>query len=279
MRKYVIHCLIIAVMFGLLSACSSSNEVKKETEQEEETNDQVNEEVYHEEEKEAEEGVEEQEEVIEEETIEARYRIDDVWQVVPIGDANAQVALITIDDAPDQYAVEMAHTLKDLDAPAIFFVNGMFLETDEQKEKLQEIHELGFEIGNHTYSHSDLSTLSEEEQYEEIVRVNDMVEEVIGERPTFFRAPFGVNTDYVRELTEEEGMVLMNWTYGYDWETEYQTKEALTDIMVHADELRGGANLLMHDREWTAAALADIITGLRTEGYELVDPKEIEQTN
>lgn len=271
MRKYVVGCLVIAVV--LLVACSSNNEAEKETEQEVEADDETTDEVQQEEK----EDEEELEKVEEEETIEARYKIDGVWQVVPIDDANAQVALITIDDAPDQHAVEMAHTLKDLGAPAIFFVNGMFLETDEDKEKLQEIYDLGFEIGNHTYSHPDLSTLSEEEQYDEVVRVNNMVEEIIGERPSFFRAPHGINTDYVRELAEEEGMVLMNWTYGYDWESEYQTKEAITEIMLHADELRDGANLLMHDREWTAAGLADIVTGLRDQGYELVDPKEIEQ--
>lgn len=207
---------------------------------------------------------------------EPTYTIDDLWQIVPIEDANEDVALITIDDAPDKYALDMAHTLKELDVPAIFFVNGHFIETDEKKEILREIHELGFTIGNHTYSHADLQSLSEEEQYDEIVQVNDMVEEIIGERPKFFRAPFGQNTDYSKSVAEDEGMVLMNWTYGYDWDAAYQTKEAITDIMLHAPELRSGANLLMHDREWTNAALADIVIGLEDQGYELIDPKEIE---
>src|SRR5699024_5837695 len=223
-----------------------------------------------------EENAEDENEQEEEEVAEPLYTINDIWQIVPIDDANAEVALITIDDAPDKHALEMAHTLKDLDAPAIFFVNGHFLETEEEKETLKEIHDLGFLIGNHTYSYADLQSISEDEQYEEIVQVNDMVEEVIGERPTFFRAPFGQNTDYSKSLAQEEGMVLMNWTYGYDWNAEYQTQEAITEIMLNAPELNDGANLLMHDREWTNAALEDIVTGLRDQGYELVDPKTIE---
>src|SRR5699024_6870184 len=160
---------------------------------------------------------------------------------------------------------------------AVFFVNGMYLESDEGKEDLRTIHDMGFEIGNHTYTHPNLPDIGEEEQWEEIVAVNDLVEEIIGERPRFFRAPFGMNTDYTEQVAEEEGMVLMNWTYGYDWEAEYQDPEALAEIMVNTELLSGGANLLMHDREWTKDALEDIIIGLRDKGYQLVDPDLIER--
>ena len=216
-----------------------------------------------------------QEKPEEDEAVKAEYEINELFSIVPIDGANEKVVLLTIDDAPDDHALEMAQELKEMDANAIFFVNGHFLESKEEKETLKEIYELGFMIGNHTYSHPSLPSLSDTEQKEEIVKVNDMVEEITGEKPLFFRAPFGENTDYSKELAAEEGMALMNWTYGYDWEEEYMSKDALTDIMLHAEELAAGANLLMHDREWTAAALGDIVTGLREQGYEIVDPVEI----
>ena len=106
--------------------------------------------------------------------------------------------------------------------------------------------------------------------------MNDRLEELIGERPKFFRAPFGMNTDYSKKLVAEEKMLLMNWTYGYDWENDYQSKDALSDIMVNTPLLRNGANLLMHDREWTSAALEDIVKGLQNKGYKIVDPDLIE---
>ncbi|MGD6833147.1 polysaccharide deacetylase family protein [Sutcliffiella halmapala] len=196
--------------------------------------------------------------------------------IKPIGEANAEVVLLTIDDAPDRYSMEMAKTLKELGVKAIFFVNGHFLQTDEEKATLKKIHELGFPIGNHTMNHKSLRQITEEEQYDEIVALNDLIEEIIGERPKFFRAPFGINTDYSDELVASEGMVRMNWTYGYDWEQDYTTPEAIADIMVNAKELRSGANLLMHDREWTNAALADIVNGLQDKGYEMLDPELID---
>jgi peptidoglycan/xylan/chitin deacetylase (PgdA/CDA1 family) len=51
--------------------------------------------------------------------------------------------------------------------------------------------------------------------------------------------------------------------------------DGLADIMVNTELLRDGANLLMHDREWTADALEKIVLGLRQKGYEFVDPSTI----
>ncbi len=183
---------------------------------------------------------------------------------------------MTIDDAPGKNALDMAKTLKELDAPAIFFVNGHFIDTDKEKAVLKEIHEMGFAIGNHTKTHANLQQISEEEQEEEILFVSNTVEDIIGERPLYFRAPFGLNTDFSRELVKNDGMLLMNWSYGYDWEKQYMDADALADIMVNTEYLSDGANLLMHDREWTADALKDIVEGLRAKGYDLIDPATIQ---
>ena len=82
----------------------------------------------------------------------------------------------------------------------------------KKKSVLKEIHEMGFAIGNHTKTHPNLKQISEAEQKEEIISVSNTVEEVIGERPIFFRAPFGLNTDFSRELVKNDGMLLMNWS-------------------------------------------------------------------
>lgn len=210
-----------------------------------------------------------------EEVIEPLYALNAVWAFEPIGDANPKAVLLTIDDAPDKYAVEMAMTLKELDAPAIFFVNGHFIDTEEEQARLKEIYDLGFPIGNHTKTHANLKQITEQEQQEKIQMVSDTVEQVTGERPKFFRAPYGVNSDFSRALVKEDGMLLMNWTYGYDWEKQYMDAAAIGDIMVNTELLRDGANLLMHDREWTAAALKNIVEGLRAKGYDLIDPATI----
>ncbi|WP_121609406.1 polysaccharide deacetylase family protein [Mesobacillus foraminis] len=206
-----------------------------------------------------------------------RYSINpETWAVEPTGDAPKEVVLLTIDDAPANYSVEMAKTLKSLGVKAIFFVNGHLLDRPGGENALKKIYELGFPIGNHTYHHQRLTELTEAQQREEIVSLNRRVEGIVGQKPKFFRAPFGQMTPYSRNVAREEKMTLMNWSYGYDWEKEYQTPEALADIMVNTPYLKNGANLLMHDRQWTSQALEGIVKGIQEKGFTIVDPEEIE---
>ncbi len=268
--------IMIAIVSLVLAACGE--ETKNSSSKDKEIEDAA---TTTEAEKVQDQQVEEQEEseveTEDEQLTAAQYQVNSAnWSVQPISDAEEKVVLVTIDDAPDKHSMEMAKTLKSQNIPAIFFVNGHFLATDEKKQQLKEIYEMGFMIGNHTYSHSDLKGLTEEQQREEIMKVNDLVKEITGEKPKFFRAPFGSNTDFSKQLVADEQMVLMNWTYGYDWEKQYQDAQALTDIMVNTEYLNNGANLLMHDRDWTDKALPGIIQGLADKGYGFVDPKEIE---
>lgn len=220
----------------------------------------------------------ETEDATQEDPVSYTYEVNTETQfIVPLSEEeNKQVALLTFDDAPDKHAVEIAHVLQEKEATAIFFVNGMFLESEDGKQQLKEIYDMGYEIGNHGQTHASLPSLTEEQQYEEIMKTSDLVEEITGERPRFFRAPFGQNTEYTKELAREDGMEVMNWTYGYDWEKEYQSADALTDIMVNTEYLNNGANLLMHDRSWTVEALPGIIDGLREKGYDILDSKAIQ---
>lgn len=275
----------------LLSACGGDN-VNNENVTADDSNNQANNEEHNNESHAPEEndpneepesdGTEESndvneadEEVVEEE-VEILYELHSDHTVRPIDDADEQVVLFTIDDAPDSHGVEMAEVLADLEIPAIFFVNGHFINDDAGAQELQAIYDLGFEIGNHSMTHPNFSQITEEEQYEEIVLLNDKIEEITGERPRFFRAPFGVNTDYSKQVVEDEGMQWMNWTYGYDYFAEYMEKDALAEIMVETELLRHGANLLMHDREFTKEALPAIVSGLRDKGYDFVDPDTIQ---
>lgn len=272
MKKQFVY--IIAILTLLMSACTQKGaSLTPEKQQEEPAGSGVVEENNGEDDGTEEPEVEEVEVV--EEVSEPLYELTANWSLKPIGVANPKVVLLTIDDAPDKRALEMAKTLKELNAPAIFFVNGHFIDTVEEKAVLKEIHDMGFSIGNHTKTHANLKQISEEQQKEEILAVSDNIEEIIGERPKFFRAPFGVNTDFSKALVKEDGMLLMNWSYGYDWEKKYMEATALADIMVNTELLRDGSNLLMHDRQWTADALKGIVEGLRAKGYELIDPATI----
>lgn len=268
----------LAAVLILLAACGQENEASPSPEKDTKTAEESAPVEGAGEADETEESVEKEEAIQEEVVIaEPLYQVNSAnWSVQPIDGAEEKVVLLTIDDAPDKHAMEMAETLKSQNIPAIFFVNGHFLDTDEEKQQLKELHEMGFAIGNHTNSHPNLRDLTEQQQSDEILELNETIEQIIGEKPKFFRAPHGANTDFSKQLVQEQEMVLMNWTYGYDWERKYQNAQSLTDIMLNTEFLNNGANLLMHDREWTSEALPEIIQGLKDKGYGFVDPETIE---
>ncbi|MET3681994.1 peptidoglycan/xylan/chitin deacetylase (PgdA/CDA1 family) [Alkalibacillus flavidus] len=248
---------------------------KSNSDDESETEEQSNESEQESESTNEESTKEDNAEVDKDEEKETLYEMNNVWAFDPIDDAPSDVVLLTIDDGPDGHMLDMAKTLNDLGAKAIFFVNGIFMNDDESRAIVKQIHDMGFAIGNHTYGHENLSNLSAAEQRDQIVSLNELIEDVTGEKPNFFRAPHGINTDVARQVVQEEGMLLMNWSYGYDFKQDYMEKDAIADIMVNTELLSDGANLLMHDREWTNAALEDIVTGLRDKGYDMLDPDTI----
>src|SRR5699024_125136 len=117
MRKVTYIGVVLLLLLFVATACGQKETAEPEDPSQADgvaTNEEAEEDEVGEEN--SEEADDEEEEVEEtEEEIEPTYTIDDIWQIVPIEDANEDVALITIDDAPDKYALEMAHTLKELD--------------------------------------------------------------------------------------------------------------------------------------------------------------------
>ncbi len=284
MKKTIYSTVLLSTLF--LAGCQNDAANSEENAQEQPEN--ATEQVENEEEtenaedtSEAENNEEDEEENADEE-ITYEYQINpNTFSVEPIEADEAtdeKLVLLTFDDAPYGNTIEIAEALQERDVSAIFFVNSMYMD-EEGTEIMQQVHDMGFEIGNHTHTHAKLDDYSEEEQYEEIVTTNDIIEEAIGERPRFFRAPHGIMTDYAEEVVADEGMTWMNWSFGYDWESQYQDPAALADITLNTELLGDGANILMHDREWTAGATPDIVDGLLEQDFTVVDPKLITHEN
>lgn len=217
----------------------------------------------------------------------ANYYIDpEISSVLPANeDANPNVVLATVDDVPRKLpetptsSVEEAQAMADRGIYGIFFVNGMYLQGEdgeEGRQALKEIADMGHVIGNHTLTHYSLDQVPDEETLRhEIIGNQDIIEEVIGYRPQFFRPPHGIETPELEGILEEENMVAMTWSYGFDWDENYSDPATLADVMVNTEFLSPGANLLMHDLTWTNEAMPAILDGIQAKGYEFVDARDI----
>ncbi|MER2062287.1 MAG: polysaccharide deacetylase family protein [Aerococcus urinaeequi] len=217
----------------------------------------------------------------------ANYYIDpEISSVLPANeDANPNVVLATVDDVPRKLpetptsSVEEAQAMADRGIYGIFFVNGMYLQGEdgeEGRQALKEIADMGHVIGNHTLTHYSLDQVPDEETLRhEIIGNQDIIEEVVGYRPQFFRPPHGIEIPELEGILEEENLVSMNWSYGFDWDENYSDPATLADVMVNTEFLSPGANLLMHDLTWTNEAMPAILDGIQAKGYEFVDARDI----
>lgn len=204
------------------------------------------------------------------------YRMNEAYRFVPL-EANApeDAVLLTFDDGPKDREVltRMLDTLDQHGAQAIFFVNGYRVK--QNPDLLLAIHERGQTIGNHAYDHINLRQEDRESVERQIGDVQAEVERLTGERPRFFRPPYGAGNDIVKEIAKNHGMLYMTWSNGsLDWDSSAKDKPEVV-IRNVLDQLHAGANILMHELPWTADALDELLSELASRGYSFIDPDTI----
>ncbi|MFC5257735.1 polysaccharide deacetylase family protein [Streptomyces cinereospinus] len=181
--------------------------------------------------------------------------------------------VLTFDDGPDpRYTPDILRTLREYDVRAMFFVCGEMAAG--HPGLLTEMAEDGHVVGNHTWSHPLLTRLSRAAVRTEMESTSDLVEEVCGARPLWFRAPYGAWNRAAFQLGAELGMEPLAWTVDtLDW-TEPGTRTIV-------DRVEGGAGpgvvVLAHDaggdRSQSVRALRDYLPHLLDAGYHLTVPR------
>ncbi|NBI30992.1 polysaccharide deacetylase family protein [Chengkuizengella marina] len=188
---------------------------------------------------------------------------------------NKDIVLLTFDDGPkeEEMLTKMLDILDKHNAKAIFFVNGYRIEQNPDLLKL--IYDRGQIIGNHSWDHINLKNESNEKINQQVEDVQNIVEELTGEKPIYFRPPHGAGNEYLRKKVKEEGMLYMTWSNGSeDWVKKYQYSEGVIQNVM--GRLRAGSNILMHELPWTVEALDTLLSSIEEEGYRFVDPRAID---
>ncbi len=192
----------------------------------------------------------------------------------------SRVAL-TFDDGPTPGATDaVLEVLHRLNVPAAFFVIGQNVR--QSPELLRKIHQQGHLIANHSFDHSHYGFLGSGKYWDwQLAETDRAVEEIIGEKPTYFRAPIGVRTPRLSFALRRSGHVHVTWSRrGLDGVA--RSAQYIRDRLV--GQARAGDILVLHDgiepggdRDPTAtiAALPMVINGLRERGFEFVRLDEL----
>ena len=186
------------------------------------------------------------------------------------GEANS-VAL-TFDDGPNPEATP--RILDELGTHAVkatFFLLGSHAQ--QWPELVQRIAREGHQIGNHGFFHRKLHFKSPSYVRRDIELGTQAIERAGGTSPRFFRAPHGFRSPWVSSIAKSLGQRTVGWSLGV-WDTDRPGVQTIVEETVEG--ARRGSIILLHDgdgydafgdRMQTAAAVPQIIAGLRKRGF------------
>lgn len=175
---------------------------------------------------------------------------------------------ITFDDGPSKYTDQIIDIFNKHNSKATFFVLGE--NAIKYPEILIKMKDTGHQIGNHTFSHQKLNSITKNEAENEILQTQKAVFDIIGEYPTLLRPTYGTLGDTVRSLSN---LPIIMWTIdSLDW----QSKSPDEIFARSTQNLKPGDILLFHDiYDTTLVAIEKLVPYLIKQGYELVTVTEL----
>ena len=194
------------------------------------------------------------------------------------GGGDHKVAL-TFDDGPDpRYTPQILDALHTAGVPATFFIIGV--NGQMHPEILRRIVNEGHELGNHTFTHPNISTISPAQFQLELSATQHLLASAVGRHSLLFRPPYAVDSepetiDQVRpiELAATQGYLVVGMQIDPDDWARPGVDEIVRRIVAEAE--RGEGNMiLLHDsggdRSQTVAAIPKIVAALRSRGFQFV---------
>jgi len=189
------------------------------------------------------------------------------------GEFQKKYIALTFDDGPHPiYTAPILDILNEKKITATFFVAGFRAEIHPNLLKRMKI--LNCEIGNHTYSHADLSAYVKNGISFEIEKCNEAVYNATGEYPVIYRPPFGkISKENEKRISTNMNMRKILWTIdSSDWNTKNKDK-VIKNVLKNAEN---GSIVLMHDfYDSTLKALPEIIDSLLESGFEFKTVSEL----
>ena len=184
-----------------------------------------------------------------------------------------KVIALTFDDGPsEKLTPKLLDILKERKIHATFFVVGQ--NAAEYPDILKRAVAEGHEIGNHSWSHPQLTRLSTAGVDSQISKTNAAIKAAIGHDPVLMRPPYGATTPALnRHYAQTYGMKVILWSVDpLDWK---YRNSARVEREILAQTGPGGI-ILSHDiHATTVAAMPDTIDALLAKGYKFVTVSEL----
>lgn len=184
-----------------------------------------------------------------------------------------KLVALTYDDGPHPTITpKLIALLKSKNTPATFFLLGQSVKA--YPAIARQLAENGFEVGNHSFSHPQLTKLSDDAIRRELTQCAELITSASGGAPIrVMRPTYGAHNDRVRRIAAEMGYKIILWDVDTnDWRKR-TTEQMVATILSSATD---GSIILMHDRyATTLETTAAVIDELRARGFTFVTVSEM----
>ena len=185
-------------------------------------------------------------------------------------DPSRKMVAITLDDGPHGSNTQKILDILDAhSARATFFMLGQNVVNNEGVVK--DVYSRGNEIGIHTWSHPQLTNLSESSIKSQIEQTSDAIYNVTGYRPTLVRPPYGSFNKVVKDTLKDYSLILWNID-SLDW----KSRDENQIVPLVMNDIQDGDIILLHDiHSTTVPAVDKIVSELDKQGYQMVTVSEL----
>lgn len=194
------------------------------------------------------------------------------------GSSQEKKVALTFDDGPDtRFTPKVLDALHANQVKATFFVLGS--QANTHPDIIRRIVREGHVIGNHSYSHANLPTLTVDKFQNQIMNTENVLQGLIGYAPKLIRPPYGaINEEQVRWIADHHYLIV-NWNVdSLDWKS-LSSEQVLNNIM---QQTKPGSIILQHsggaesqDLSGTVQAIGPLIAKLKAAGYTFVTVPEL----
>ena len=198
-------------------------------------------------------------------------------RIIPRVETVEMVAALTFDDGPTrEYTRGVLDLLREKNVTATFFLMGV--DVDANPEEMRAIVAAGHEVGNHSYTHPDMTFASEAQAADEITRTDAAIRRSGYTGDIYVRPPFGKKLVGLPLHLAKHDRATITW----DVEPESFAGIASDPARIAAhviDKTRPGSIIILHvmydSREPSRQALPAIIDGLRARGFRFATVSEL----
>lgn len=179
---------------------------------------------------------------------------------------------LTFDDGPHPvYTPQVLDLLKNHEAKASFFLIGKNVK--DYPFIVERIKDEGHTIENHSFSHSKTIDFKSKKGWIKEIEATDFeIQKITGEKPKFFRPPYGVTTPHLAAAIRETGHLVIGWNVR-SFDTSTKNPQKVVQKILR--ETQAGSILLLHDRhENILPILEQLLPELQRKNYTFVTVNE-----